>query len=82
MCPACQDQAAATGRGCGCSALPWLRAAPPFILLRMRRCVWLLQAADIVRIMGIGRNEYIAVMVQVWRVEVPGAGSTCRNKAG
>ena len=25
----------------------------------------LLQAADIVRIMGIGRNEYIATMVQV-----------------
>ena len=29
-----------------------------------------MQAADIVRIMGIGRNEYIATMVQVGGCEV------------
>lgn len=30
----------------------------------MHCCICTTQAADIVRIMGIGRNEYIAVMVQ------------------
>lgn len=53
-----------------------------FSILPMCPCTCDLQAADIVRIIGIGRNEYIAIMVQVRPGRTSGPGGTWHCHAG